>query len=171
VVNRPIGVIQVSVNAVVQDESAILIDRHGRQLSSRKRLSDLEGVLDPSVITRWEWLLTSQRMKNCLSTRSSGRMKTPWEKRTHSLAKSFRLRVYFPPTETRRKQRFERYSTQTWRDACRRLWEQGHNRLRRHSRGGWVRWAHTVSNNHNKKKGGRYARARYCDRQADHGTD
>jgi len=169
-VNHEINVQQVTVNAIGSGDVVILVDRHGRPLSCKKRLSDLEGVLDYRVLRAWEWRLAVQRMKSRLSGRSGRRRMTPWKRKTQSLAASLRLRRRFSPSKARGRQRFQCYSTRTWSDAKTRLWEQGNNRFRRHSRGGWVRWAHTVSNNHNKRKGGRYANTSNCHRQDDHGT-
>lgn len=169
--NLPIQLRQVTVNAIDVGNGVILVDRHGEQICRRKRLVDLQGNVPAAVLKAWQWRFAAQGMKNRLSSRCSSRDLTPWERRTQSLAASFRLRRRFPLTKARSRQRFQRYSTHTWDDACSRLWQQGHNRFRRHARTGWERWAHTVSNNHNKRKGGRYARQSYCDSQDDHGAD
>lgn len=169
--NSQIRIQPVPVHAIVLGDFVILVDRRGRPLSTRQRLSELEGALDPSVPATWAWRLAARRMKSQFLSRCGNRQKSPWETKVSTLVASFRLRGRFRPAKARTRQRFERYATHTWEAASKRLWEQGHNRFRRHARGGWVRWAHTVSNNHNKKKGGRYANARYCDRQDDHGAD
>ena len=165
-----ISVRRLTVNAIVLRDSVVLVDPCGRPLSKRKRLTEIEGILDPSAVVDWEWRESVRRMKYSLST-SNECLKTPWQKKTESLAQSLRIRARLPRAKARSRRRFERYSTRTWSDACKRLWTQGNNRFRRHSRNGWARWTHTVSNNHNRKKGGRYAHARYCDRQENHGAD
>lgn len=163
---------RVSVNAICQGDFVILIDCHGQRLSSRKRRSDIECELGASIAGQWAWRLAVRRMKDRFTGRCTLRQKTPWQAKADNLASSFRIRArFFHSNKARSRQRFERYSTSTWEAASKRLWEQGHNRFRRHRRGGWVRWAHTVANNHNKKQGGRYANARYRDRQDDHGTN
>ncbi len=170
-VKHPIQIRRVTVNAIVLGSKVVLVDRHGSQLCRQRQLADLVGRLPASVRRAWQWRVATTRMKSRLATRCGNRDLTPWERRLQSLAASFRLRGRFPLFATRGRKRFECYSTHTWDDASRRLWQQGHNRIRRHSRAGWVRWAHTVANNHNKRKGGRYASQSYCHRQDDHGTD
>lgn len=166
-----VSIRQVTLNAIDQGEFVTLLDRKGRQIGCRRRLTELEGLLDPSAIPLWQWRWAVQRMRLRLSRRNERRCRTPWEKRTDSLAKSIGLRRRDRPYQPQGRQRFQSYPTHSWPEACRRLWTQGNNRFRRHSRDGWTRWTHTVSNNHNKRKGGRYAHEAYRDRQDDHGTD
>lgn len=168
---KPLRVRTVSVNAIEHGNRIILVDRHGRSLGGRKYLADIEGALNSKSIQSWQWKIATQRMKGRLSSRCDNQDQTPWQRRTKSLATSWRLRRTFATPRARRRQRFQAYSTQSWEEALRRLWGQGHNRMRRHSRDGWVRWSHTVSNNHNKRKGGRYACETYCNSQDDYGTD
>lgn len=162
---------QLSVYAVLHGDVVILIDHLGRPISRRRRRSDFERDLAPSVPEVWAWRFAVRRMKSQFTVRCTRRQKPPWQAKADSLAVAFRIRARSRPIKARSRQRFERYATSTWKAASKRLWEQGHNCFRRHSRSGWVRWAHTVSNNHNKRQGGRYANARYRDRQDDHGAN
>lgn len=161
----------VTVHALDLGDRCVLLDRHGNRLSRPLRLSEIEGPPNPESLLAICWRSAVQRLKARLQKRCEVRQRDPWGKKTASLAASLRLRARFPAAKPVTRLRFECYSTKTWDDACPRLWEQANNRYRLHCRDGWVRWSHTVSNNHNKRKGGRYAQARYCDRQDDHAND
>ncbi len=168
---KQLAIRTITVNAINRGNFFILIDRRGRRLSRAFRLSDVEGYVDPVVLDEWHWKSACSRIRFRLLSRSHSRKESPWKKRVSNLAASHRMRRRLPRTKPISRQRFERYSTKNWNDACRRLWQQGDNRARRHSRGGWVRWAHTVSNNHNKRKGGRYGQDSYRNNNDDHAND
>ncbi len=153
---------QVIVNAIDLGNAIVLVDRHGRRLSSEKPLSEIEGTLSSASLQQWKWRMAVQRMMSRILARTGKREQSAWEKRTSSLAASLRLRRRFKPTKANKRQRFERFKTRTWRDACIRLWQQGDSRARRYSRNGWTKWAHTVSNNHNRRKGGKYGPTYTC---------
>lgn len=161
----------IPVHAVVADGQATVIDCHGRPLCRKWPLADLLGPLPLHIANQWRWCEAVRRMKARLDQRYQAASRTPWMTKAKSLAQAFKVRTRFRLPKPKGRQRFERYATTSWHSACERLAEQGYNRVRRHSRDGWIRWAHTVSNNHNKRKGGRYAHARYGNSQDDHGDD
>ncbi len=161
----------VPVNAVMRGGHVYLIDRNGRRISSSHLLSNIVGEVSESVITKLSWDYAVRRMlSRCAGRRTAAKM-SDWDRKAETLSRSFLMRRRFGAFKAKGRQRFERYKTSDWETACKRVWQQGHNRYRRHSRSGWVRWAHTVSNNHNKRKGGRYAAATYCHGQDDHDLD
>jgi hypothetical protein len=160
-----------TVNAIECAGQVFLIDRLGRKISRSLDPAQIEGQLQRDTLVRLQWAASVRRMQAKLKTRLSRRQLDVWMQKASSLAASFRLRRRFCRPKPVSRQRFERYLTDTWSDACTRLVMQGINRNRRHSRSGWVRWSHTVANNHNKKRGGRYSYEYYCDREANHGID
>lgn len=163
----------VSLTAVIQGERVTLVDRGGRVLGRSDRLDRLSLLDDRNrLLTEWAWRDAIDRIKTWISTRARSQKQScnPWQKKVQSLESSFRRRST-EHARPRGRCRFEKYSTQTWEDAVVRLWQQGRNHYRYFSRSGWHGWAYTVANNHNKKMGGRYAKARNRDGQADHGTD
>lgn len=157
----------ITVPAIVVGNRAFLIDSKGRQICRSRLLTSFEGIADESVVVSWRWRLAVQRMKHRAQSHCGEQDRDPWAAKVKSLETSLRLRRTFATSRPRRRQRFEHYLTHEWPDAVHRMLEQGRNRSRRHSRDGWVRWAHTVSNNHNKRKGGRYASAIYSHSQDD----
>lgn len=105
---------------------------------------------------QWAWQLLAGRLEIRLQQAIRRWTRTPWEMKVQSLAQSFRYRA-LDLQRPRSRRRFEKYPTTNWPAAIQRLWWQGHNHNRYHSRGPWQRWVNTVANNHNKRKGGRYA--------------
>lgn len=141
-----------SVAAIVTDEGAVLVDRHGRTLSStRVNLDRIGPVESKTVLIDRLWRATIQRLINRLWQRAKSRCADPWSKRADGLVKSFRLRLYNErPIGPR--VRLENFPTTTWWAAAKRMVWQGHNRARRHDMTGWIHWAHTASNNTNRRQ-------------------
>ena len=149
-----------TVPAMIRGNLAILLDNKGNVIRHGVSLSRLTGPLAPAVEDRWRWEFAANRMAGkCFWQMQSKKDSDPWVQKAGSLAKSFHLRSFDCVNPTG-KCRFEKYATCTWEEAATRLWHQANNRARRHSRSGWIRWAHTVSSNHNKRKGGRYDKAK-----------
>ncbi len=151
-------VVTLLVCAIKDGERVQLIDCQGQTLTGmidRKRL----GRLSKRSPAESAWLQAVRRQIGRLNTRfKSNANECPWFRKCKSLAASFRLRgLDLGRPKSRR--RFDCYLTKTWEDASVRLWRQGNNRHRRIQRTGWDRWATTVANNHNKRKGGRYAKS------------
>ncbi len=148
-----------TIPALIRGDIAILLDNKGNAIRHGVSLSRITGSLDPAVEDRWRWKVAASRLGGkCFRQMLSKRESDPWVRKADSLEKSFYLRSFDQVNPTG-KCRFEKYRTHTWEEAATRLWHQGNNRARRHSRSGWIRWAHTVSSNHNKRKGGRYGKA------------
>lgn len=163
----------VLVTAVVHNKRATLVDAQGRVICRNVELARLGKAADEaSLQERWEWRHAAARMKACVTGRITRRTAhgNPWQRKADCLAKSFQRRST-DHVRPRGRCRFEQYNTTTWDEAAKRMLQQGYNRFRYLSRSGWHRWAYTVSNNHNKKMGGRYAEARYGNGQTDSETD
>ena len=160
----------ITVTAIIHGQFATLIDRHGRPLRRNIDVSRLGRLVDDAPLReRWAWRHAIARMKACVAGRAAASIsgcRNPWQRKADNLAKSFYLRSV-DHARPRGRCRFEKYSTTTWDAAVKRLVQQGYNRFRYLNRSGWHRWSCTVSNNHNKKMGGRYAKAQYRDGQAD----
>ena len=156
--------------AVVSGCGIILLDRHGRSIGKTIQPARLAGPIDRRSALPHLWKLAAARMTAVGQRQQSSRYPNLWLRRAESLAHSFNLRGR-DHCRPRARQKFERYPTTDWRMAVKRLWQQGHNSFRHHSRTGWHRWAVTVANNHNKRNGGRYAIASYGDLKKDPKTD
>ncbi|KAA5541497.1 hypothetical protein FYK55_18235 [Roseiconus nitratireducens] len=148
----------VCVQAVEVNGSLMLLDRSGKRLCGAVRQSDLGESRNLFVLNAWRWSFAIDRMKVRIKRQIDNQTVDPWTRRAGSLAQSLRIRKRFARPVPSSRRRFEAYTTATWPEAAKRLWQQGNNRRRRHERTGWVRWAHTVANNHNKRKGGCYAK-------------
>jgi len=159
----------IQVHVIVKGDRVRVMDRDGRVSGRWYVREQLEGSLASGVEVQLRWEEATQRLARRAASWVSSAAKSSWEAKSESLAKSFRLRA-LDKTRPRGRCRFESYSTKTWEEATLRLWHQANNRARRHDRNGWVLWSHTVSNNHNKRKGGRYARSQNCHRKDDHAT-
>lgn len=155
---REIHFQSVTVNVIRIGKQQFLVEPSGRPICRCRSIQDICGPLAESAINHWRWRSATQRLLSRWSGDFKRHQQTPWERRCQSLVASFRFRQRSPESKPRTRQIFEKYSTANWPDAIKRLWQQGHNHFRRHCRDGWVRWSHTVSNNHNKRKGGRYGR-------------
>lgn len=155
---QEIVVHRVTVNVVESGAEFFLVDSHGSKIQSVTNLASISNLLDESTIREWEWANSVQRMLRRWRARLRRHCHDPWQRRCESLAASFRLRQLSLNSVATGKRHFECYSTSNWSDATKRMWRQSNNRFRRHSRNGWTRWSHTVSNNHNKRKGGPYGR-------------
>lgn len=151
----------ISVPVVRCGKWLILVDKHGHKLRS-VRADQLAYEPIAGLVEKWSWELQAKRMAFALARQiHEARNLSSWQRKTDSLAKSFCLRSY-DLTRPTGWCHFESYPTHTWPDACHRMREQCFNRVRLNQRTGWQRWAATVSNNHNKRKGGRYAKT--CNR-------
>ena len=142
----------ITINAIVRGERVIPIDRQGKAICRKRAIVDIQGPIDQGAVLRLRWDAAIVRMKTRLKARADSRVGDPWSTKTSCLASSLRIRRRMERPRPTRKRRFESYSTHTWDEAVNRLREQAHNRLRRARRGGWDRWSHTVSRNHNKKR-------------------
>lgn len=161
---------RVSVPALVFGDRLVLVDATGNRLSKWIDADRVAVDPDPEIVSQWEWNRALTRLKAQLAGHLERQARNPWQVKCATLAKSFSLRAR-DLHRPRGRCRFERYSTTTWGDAAHRLSQQAQNRARYGRRPPWVRWAQCVANNHNKRKGGRYAQARYRDEQADSRTD
>jgi hypothetical protein len=153
-----------SIQAAIHNNKATLLDRNGIPLLYGVPISRVDGPIHSSVATKWLWKLAIGHMLLKISGDRVRATQDCWKNKADSLAHSFRLRG-LDRAHCHEHCRFERYPTVTWQEAAKRMQTQGHNHFRRHARNGWNRWAHTVSNNHNKRKEGRYAANTYSDRQ------
>lgn len=150
-------VCEVKLLAVATDNGVTLLDRQGRAIGPTIKRPRLEGPIDWRCAQHCLWRVAAQRMAATISRHIASRRAVPWLRRADSLAKSFKLRGQ-DRCRPRARQKFERFPTTEWQSASKRMWQQGHSAQRYHGRSGWIRWASTVSNNHNKRKGGKYAR-------------
>lgn len=150
-------VCEVTLLAVATDRGMTLLDRQGRAIGCTIKQSRLEGPINRRSAEPCLWRSAAQRMVGTALRRVESQQSCPWFKRANSLAKSFKLRG-LEHCRPRSRQRFESFPTTTWTNAANRMWQQGNSAQRYHGRSGWTRWASTVSNNHNKRKGGKYAR-------------
>lgn len=144
-----------AVAAIVDGQRATLLDRNGRTICMSVALSRVGPVNEEQILATYAWDTAAIRMAGALLARRKRNEADPWQRKADSLAKSFRLRSFDRAARGGRT-RFEKYSTTTWPEAAKRLWQQAHNRVRRHDRGGWIRWAHTASGNGNKRADARY---------------
>lgn len=124
-VNRQIQVVQITVNAVAIGQKMYLINRKGQRVSRGLRPEEIEGSPEAFITKDWQWKVAITRMKSRLTTRSAMREESAWTRKTKSLAASFRIRRRFRSRPPHARQRFEVYSTHSWEEACKRLWEQG----------------------------------------------
>lgn len=154
----------ITVLGVNDGKKVTLLDRRGRALCRDVSVTKLEGPIDYRLAQKRIWERVANWMRVNLYQRTKQRPENPWQARANNLATSFTLRSYDLSRPGARRH-FETYPTTTWKAASKRMWEQGHNRYRRHTRSGWARWSSTVSNNHNKRKGGRYAKTQNVDKQ------
>jgi hypothetical protein len=155
-----IKLVTINVTAIEWNGRVRLLDHKGRSLTQLIQRPELNDPLAQEVLTYWHWRMTCQRLSARLIARHRRRTLDAWGRKFQTWATSLRLRGHdVGRTRTRRK--FERYKTTTWPEAIDRLWHQGNNHRRYHSRSGWTRWSQNVANNHNKRKGGRYARHRH----------
>jgi hypothetical protein len=162
-----------AVSVVVCDDRGTIVDRDGRVLARDivlDRLRPLEN--ERKLLDAMQWITAARRMQQSLARRTNRRLaeKDPWKRKAENLAASFRRRS-LDNVRPKDRGRFEQYRTTTWDEAVRRLWQQGHNRFRYFNRSGWNRWSYTVSNNHNKKSGGRYAKTAHRNGTADSQSD
>jgi hypothetical protein len=156
-----------SVLAAVHGGKATLLDRTGRPLLQSVPLSRVDGPIDASALEYWKWRLAFRRMSAQASGRRERATRDPWISKANSLTHSFRLRSLDRLVQPSEWCRFEKYSTTQWEEAIERLYYQAYNRLRRHRQSGWNLWAYTASKNHNKRNGGRYAKAQRRDIEND----
>jgi hypothetical protein len=152
---RPV-VGEVKLLAVLNGQRVTLLDRTGKPVGGSLPVTRLEGPIDSATAECHLWRLAAARMAATCKRQMSLRRSDAWMRRADSLAHSFRIRGR-DHRRPRTRQRFELYPTTTWPDAVHRMWQQGVSAARYHRLSGWRRWAYTVSNNHNKRKGGRYA--------------
>lgn len=167
---QPLAIQRVSVPAIIYANHLIVVDQRGRKLSQAIPFQQVIDDPDPCVLRRWLWWATVQRLQNTWKRQMERSQMNPWQKKAEILATSFRLRGY-DVVRPHGRQRFEKYATTSWPEAACRLGHQISNRCRWRRRTGWERYAHSAANNHNKRKGGRYARNRYRDREANLGVD
>ena len=151
--------VNLMVSAYQHEGIVQLVDRNGIVLTEpieRSRLGRLPRQEDPRT-TRWSRVFKKQ-LTRMRSRWRAAQQCDPWEIKYKSLAASHRYRG-MEINRPKSRRRFEVYNTRSWESAFRRLWQQGNNRFRHVSRTEWDRWYVTVANNHNKRKGGRYAKA------------
>lgn len=163
--------INVTVNALVIGDKILLIDRHGRRIGTRRKKSDVIGFVDADAVLKLQWKYAAHWAAMIFWNRNKRRNEDDWTRKTNSMAASCRVRGYFSQPEPTGKTRLSSYPTTRWDLASSRLWQQIHNRIKKHNRSGWQRWAETTANNHNKKKGNRYEKAGRNHRVSDHETD
>lgn len=166
--NQPRSLKQITVHAIEIGGMLVLVDRHGERISRAIEWKEIIGGRSEKILAKWQWNAVAKRMAASSQRHHQSHTNCPWARKADSLASSFRIRRRFRSPPVRRRQRFESYTTSSWSDACKRLSMQGTNRSRRHRWNGWVRWSHTVANNHNKKKGGRYSYESYCNSETNH---
>jgi hypothetical protein len=147
------------VAARVTGSQVQIVDRHGRPLTDMIERSLLGKLFrdDNPYETKWRKTLVTQLCRIKPRKNAASVSQCEWLVKCKTLSASFRQRsqdIHRPKS----RQRHEKYKTTTWEEAAKRLWEQGHNRMRNVTRSGWHRWSITVANNHNKRAGGRYAR-------------
>ena len=148
---RDIEVREITVHAIVEGDWFIPIDQYGNRIGKKIRASKVGGRLEPHVLCDWRWAKAIQRMNYRSLSNAYHKQYDPWTTRIKSLACSLRVRRRLPQRMPHSRQRFQCYSTSTWEESVRRLWEQAHNRQRKALLTGWDRWAATVSRNHNRK--------------------
>jgi hypothetical protein len=160
---RDVKLVELRVVAISIGTSLTVLDRRGRRICNLKR-DRLCRRADTRILHEWRWRSAAKTQISRLLSRCKSRACDPWTVKAQNLAASVRLRS-FDLRRPRTRQRFEAYQTEDWDRAARRLWQQANNRRRVRERSGWARWSHTVSNNFNKRKGGRYAKAqdRHCE--------
>ena len=152
--HRPTARIEtVWVSAVIQGETARLIDRDGRKVGSAK-LSRLEPV-SADIAVACLWQVAAKRLVDRFDFYWLKNVGNAWEQKARCLATSLRLRMKGRPGKGGRR-RFDKYGTTAWPEAAKRMVSQGYNRAKRHDRSGWVLWSHTVSSNQNKRAEARY---------------
>jgi len=143
-----------SVLAIVRGGRALVLDRHGRPISSRQiALDRITGEIDRGALDDWAWLDAANRMTRALVGKVSSRFKDPWRRRAEALETSIRLRAR---DDQRRRTRstLDKFPTHTWDEAGHRMAQQGLSSYRWHSRSGWQRWAQTATNNFNRRRRG-----------------
>lgn len=148
-----------TITAIQRGSEVRLVDSCGTFITQWLPPGHLTAIWSSKALDHQRWLHCVQRILEQTERHERRCAMSPWQLRTASMSASFRLRGQFP---NRRKQRVARgwlepFSTTTWEAAIPRLYEQMHNSRRKHLRSSWERWFITVSNNHNKRKGGRYA--------------
>lgn len=166
--SQPRSLKQITVYAIEIGGLLVLVDRNGERISRAIQRNEIIGGRSEEILAKWQWAAVVKTMAASSQRCHQSHTNCPWARKADSLASSCRNRRRFRSPPLRGRQRFESYSTSTWRDACKRLSMQGANRVRRHRWNGWVRWSHTVANNHNKKRGGRYSYESYCNSETNH---
>lgn len=155
-----------NLKVLVRGNRFLLIDARGNRLSKWLRFEEIATEPDDGVLLQWRWKFAIYRLQHQINGKRTRASQDPWQTKIATLKASFRFRS-FDLHRPRTRGTFDRYPTSTWEAAIHRLWQQGHNHHRYHSRSGWTRWSSTVANNHNKRKGGRYAASRYGHCQSD----
>lgn len=151
----------IEVAALVQGDRVLLLDRSGKRIGCSV-LADRIGRLDDNVAAKLLWQKAAERMLAAYWEESFRRNLSGWGKKAASLAASCRLRLLDQQRPRNRTSVVQTtYATTTWQKAAQRMWHQANNRFRLHARSGWRRWASSVANNSNKRKGGRYAQSNH----------
>jgi len=161
--------INVSLTAMTHNGKLRLYDAAGLPLSKWFK-SSLCAPISSEVLNQIAW---QERMKT-LAYKASQRVciqnADPWSRRAESFACSFKLRKRQLLRWKGAKRQQDKYSTTNWREAVSRLATQGKNASRRHDQTGWVLWAHTVSNNNEKRAKDIYEKRKLRDGKKTSGT-
>ncbi len=128
---RNIEVREITVHAIVEGDWFIPIDQFGNRIGKKIRASKVGGRLEPQVLSDWRWAKAIQRMNYRSLSNAYHKQYDPWTTRIKSLACSLRVRRRLPQPMPHSRQRFQCYSTSTWEESVRRLWEQAYNRQRK----------------------------------------
>lgn len=142
--------ITVSLSAVLHKGKIRIHDINGLPIS---KWFDFKRCAPASnkALERVKWQERIKAMLSRASYHASLCNAGPWYRRAESMACSFKLRKGQVLRWRGSKRQLDYFSTTTWENAARRLYIQGKNASRRHDQTGWVLWAHTVSNNHDKR--------------------
>ena len=146
---------------ILKDHDRGSIVGHTDDIKISERSLEVAGVISGVGTTAQEVIATSENgfpWQASLGASADKVVFIPEGKTAKANGRDHNGPLYIARKSTLGEVSFESYPTTSWDDAAKRMWHQGHNRYRRHSRSGWVRWAHTVANNHNKRKGGCYAK-------------
>lgn len=145
--------ITVQVNAILDNGTIQLLDRHGKRIGKRMEPSDVQGELSAGDVMALKWRAAVARLTSvsyavgCRSQQGKG----TWQYKTETLAKSFNHRLMSRCRAVARSRVFFGYGTATWLDAGRRMARQGTQAVRENEVPEWQRWANCVRGNHNKK--------------------
>ena len=146
---RTMPVTEVRLTAVQMGRRrVVLLDARGSVLC-RKYIS--LGRLRPAAPellgeAMWQLWAYWQRDKAKKHRDLAVRLRDPWEAKAEGWECSLRLRKR-PTAMGGGHNRWERYSTATWNDALKRLWQQAKNQWKKGSMTRWERWSRTASRN------------------------